>query len=83
MCALKAGAAHVEHGLADPLNLSLTDYMQPKHAPEEPESLGFYAALDERVGRLTRAGVLLGITADHVMSARHAGACPRTGGGLA
>ena len=68
---LKAGAALVERGLADLLYLSLTDYMQHKFAPEEPESLGFHAALDEQIGRLLSAGAVLGITADHGMNAKH------------
>lgn len=68
---LKAGAALVEHGMADLLYLSLTDYMQHKFSPEEPESLDFYAALDEQIGRLLAAGVVLGITADHGMNAKH------------
>ena len=44
---LKAGAALVEHGMADLLYLSLTDYMQHKFAPDEPESLDFHQQLDE------------------------------------
>ncbi|MCC7390317.1 MAG: phosphonoacetate hydrolase [Phycisphaerales bacterium] len=68
---LKAGAAMVEQGLADLLYLSLTDYMQHKFAPEEPESLDFHARLDEQIGRLLAAGVVLGITADHGMNAKH------------
>ncbi len=68
---LKAGAAMVERGLADLLYLSLTDYIQHAHAPNEAAALDFYARLDEQLGRLIAAGVVLGITADHGMNAKH------------
>lgn len=68
---LKAGAALLELGRADLLYLSLTDYMQHKFAPEEPESLDFYAALDAQIGRLIDVGAVLAITADHGMNAKH------------
>jgi len=68
---LKAGAALVERGLADFLYLTLTDYIQHKHAPEDPEALGFYAELDLQIDRLDRAGAVIGITADHGMNAKN------------
>src|SRR5690606_28946211 len=43
---LRAGVALIEHGLADFLYLSLTDYMQHTYAPETEESLAFYEAID-------------------------------------
>ncbi len=67
---LKAGVAMLERGIADFLYLSTTDYMQHKHAPEEPESLDFYAAIDQEIGRLHQLGALIGITADHGMCAK-------------
>ncbi len=67
---LKAGVAMLEKGIADFLYLSTTDYMQHKHAPEEPESLDFYAAIDHEIGRLLGLGALIGITADHGMCAK-------------
>ncbi|MGK0187724.1 MAG: phosphonoacetate hydrolase [Verrucomicrobiales bacterium] len=69
---LEAGAALVEQGKSDFLYLSLTDYMQHKYAPEEEESLAFYAALDEQIGRLLDLNCIVGITADHGMNAKNA-----------
>ncbi len=68
--ALRAGAILIEQGMADFCYLTLTDYMQHAYAPEEPESLEFYAALDREIGRLLAAGAILGITADHGMNAK-------------
>ncbi len=69
---LEAGAALVEQGKADFLYLSLTDFMQHKFAPEEPESLEFYQALDDQIGRLLDLNCVIGITADHGMNAKNA-----------
>lgn len=68
---LEAGAALVEQGKADFLYLSLTDFMQHKFAPEEPESLEFHAALDSQIGRLLDAGCIVAATADHGMNAKN------------
>ncbi|MPZ16652.1 MAG: phosphonoacetate hydrolase [Luteitalea sp.] len=67
---LDAGVALVERGLADFLYLSLTDYMQHTFAPEDEESLDFYSAMDERLGRLLALKAVLGLTADHGMNAK-------------
>ena len=69
---LEAGAALVEQGKADFLYLSLTDFMQHKFAPEDAESLDFYAALDDQIGRLLDLNCIVGITADHGMNAKNA-----------
>jgi len=68
---LKAGAAMIEAGKADFLYLSLTDYVQHKYSPEEPEVLGFYEDLDREIGRMLAMGAVVGITADHGMNAKH------------
>lgn len=68
---LRAGVALIEQGRADFLYLSLTDYMQHKYAPEEPESLDFYAAMDHEIGRLIELGAIVGATADHGMNAKN------------
>lgn len=74
---LKAGVALLEGGRADFLYLSTTDYMQHKHAPEEPEALAFYGAIDAEIGRLLALGAVIGITADHGMNAKqHADGTP-------
>ncbi|MEN9020889.1 MAG: phosphonoacetate hydrolase [Verrucomicrobiales bacterium] len=70
---LEAGAALVEQGKANFLYLSLTDFMQHKHAPEEEESLAFYQALDDQIGRLLDLNCVIGITADHGMNAKNKG----------
>lgn len=67
---LKAGVAMLERGIADFFYLSTTDYMQHKHAPEDPEALDFYAAIDVELGRLLALGAVIGLTADHGMSAK-------------
>jgi phosphonoacetate hydrolase len=48
--------------------LSLSDYVQHKHAPEAPEAIAFMAAVDARLGRLVAAGAVVGIVADHGMN---------------
>ncbi len=67
---LRAGVKLLEAGWADFLYLSTTDYMQHKFAPEEPEILDFYAAIDEQIGRLLALGAAIGVTADHGMNAK-------------
>ncbi len=67
---LASGVALLQHGLADFLYLSLTDYMQHKYAPDSASSLAFYKQLDHQIGRLIAAGALVGATADHGMNAK-------------
>lgn len=67
---LRAGAALLAAGRADFLYLSTTDYMQHKHAPEDPEVLDFYAAIDAELGKLLDLGAVVGLTADHGMNAK-------------
>ncbi|MEZ6119510.1 MAG: phosphonoacetate hydrolase [Pirellulaceae bacterium] len=68
---LEAGVALMEQGRADFLYLSLTDYMQHKFAPDEPESLEFYAAIDQQIGRMLELGAVVAATADHGMNAKN------------
>jgi phosphonoacetate hydrolase len=44
--------------------------MQHKYAPEAPEALDFYAAIDAEIGHLLALGAVIGITADHGMCAK-------------
>lgn len=67
---LRAGVALIEQGLADFLYLSLTDYMQHTYAPEAEASLAFYEAMDAEIGKLLKAGAVVGATADHGMNAK-------------
>lgn len=50
--------------------LSMTDYVQHKYAPDEPEALAFYAMLDGYLGRLDELGAVVVVTADHGMNAK-------------
>jgi phosphonoacetate hydrolase len=48
--------------------LSLSDYVQHKHAPDAPEAIAFMHAVDQRLERLLALGACLGIVADHGMN---------------
>src|SRR3984885_6962335 len=65
---LDAGIRLVEQGRAALLYLSLSDYVQHGHAPDEPEALDFHRALDARIARLMALGCVVGATADHGMN---------------
>jgi phosphonoacetate hydrolase len=52
----------------DLLYLSLTDWVQHKYAPHEPEAKRFYQALDGCFGRLAALGADVALTADHGMN---------------
>jgi phosphonoacetate hydrolase len=65
---LDAGIRLVEAGRAELLYLSLSDYVQHGHAPDEPEALAFHRALDERIAALIALGCVVSVTADHGMN---------------
>jgi phosphonoacetate hydrolase len=65
---LEAGIKLLEQRRPDLMYLSLTDYIQHKYAPHEPEAQAFYARLDDACGRLVALGAVVGITADHGMN---------------
>lgn len=65
---LDAGIRLVEQGRAKLLYLSLSDYVQHGHAPDEPEALDFHQALDDRLARLAELGCVVALTADHGMN---------------
>jgi phosphonoacetate hydrolase len=67
---LKTGVKLIEHGLADFLYLTTTDFIQHAYAPDAPEALDFYAGIDGQVGKLLALGAVVGITADHGMNAK-------------
>ena len=46
------------------LYLTLTDYVQHTFAPEHPQALEFYHALDQRLARLEQLGATVAVTAD-------------------
>ena len=65
---LDAGIKLLAERRPDILYLSLTDYIQHKYAPGEPEANRYYEALDERFGKLDALGAVVAITADHGMN---------------
>jgi phosphonoacetate hydrolase len=65
---LDAGIRLVEEGRARLLYLSLSDYVQHGHAPDEAEALGFHRELDRRIARLIELDCVVGVTADHGMN---------------
>lgn len=66
-----AGVEIMERRRPDIMYLSSTDYVQHKHAPGTEAANDFYRMLDGYWARLHDLGVLLAITADHGMSAKH------------
>jgi phosphonoacetate hydrolase len=65
---IDAGIRLVEQRRAQLLYLSLSDYVQHGHAPDEPEALEFHRALDDRLARLEELGCVVAVTADHGMN---------------
>jgi phosphonoacetate hydrolase len=65
---LDAGIRLVEEGRAQLLYLSLSDYVQHGHAPDEPQALAFHHALDKRLARFAELGCVVAVTADHGMN---------------
>ena len=65
---LDAGVALLERQQPEIVYLSLSDYVQHKHAPAEPEAIAFMQAVDARVARLRAGGAVVGIVADHGMN---------------
>jgi phosphonoacetate hydrolase len=65
---LDAGIRLLETGHRDIMYLSLTDYVQHKYAPHEPEAKRFYHEIDRRFGRLAELGAVVALTADHGMN---------------
>ena len=65
---LDAGIRLVEQGRAQLLYLSLSDYVQHSHAPDEAAALAFHEALDQRLARLEELGCIVAVTADHGMN---------------
>jgi phosphonoacetate hydrolase len=65
---LDAGLCLLRARRPDLMYLSLSDYVQHKHAPESPEALAFMRAVDERLGRLAMLDATIGIVADHGMT---------------
>ena len=67
---LAAGLELLRRERPDVMYLSLTDYIQHKHAPGDPVARDFYAMLDRYFDQFDREGAVLGITGDHGMNAK-------------
>jgi phosphonoacetate hydrolase len=65
---LEAGIRLLERDRPDLMYLSLTDWVQHKYAPHEPEAQRFYRALDACFGQLSALGAIVALTADHGMN---------------
>jgi phosphonoacetate hydrolase len=65
---LEAGVRLLERDRPDLMFLSLTDYIQHKHAPGDPVANEFYRRIDEKFGRLSELGAVVALTADHGMN---------------
>jgi phosphonoacetate hydrolase len=65
---LDAGLRLLERERPDFMYLSLSDYVQHKHAPGHPEATAFYHSLDMRLGEFAEKGALVALTADHGMN---------------
>jgi phosphonoacetate hydrolase len=64
---LQAGVKLIEKDRPLITYLSLTDYIQHKYAPGEPEAIRYYRDIDAVVGELDRLDVVVGLIADHGM----------------
>ncbi|OAA80313.1 Phosphonoacetate hydrolase [Akanthomyces lecanii RCEF 1005] len=65
---LEAGVKLLREGRADLLYLTLSDYVQHKYAPHEPEAQQFLATIDRRIGECLQLGAVVAVTGDHGMS---------------
>lgn len=76
--ALAAGVEILATRGADLMYLSLTDYIQHKHAPGTETANAFYEMIDRYAARLDELGAVIVLTADHGMSAKsHPSGAPR------
>ncbi|MCX4531566.1 phosphonoacetate hydrolase [Streptomyces sp. NBC_00841] len=67
---MAAGTDILAKDRPDLMYLSLTDYIQHKHAPGSPVANDFYAMLDSYFEQIDALGAVLVITADHGMNAK-------------
>lgn len=65
---LEAGIKLLEREHRDLMFLSLTDYIQHKHAPGDAVANEFYRRIDDCFGRLEALGAVVALTADHGMN---------------
>lgn len=67
---LAAGVAILKSRGADLMYLSLSDYVQHKHAPGTAPANAFYEMVDSYAAQLDELGAIVVLTADHGMSAK-------------
>jgi len=65
---LEAGVKLLEQRRPDLLYLSLTDWVQHKWSPQEPDARYFYQELDDCFGRLAALDATVALIADHGMN---------------
>lgn len=65
---LDAGVKLLTEKRADLYYLTLSDFVQHKHAPGSKEANEFMAAIDNRIGQLVELGAVVAVTGDHGMS---------------
>ena len=65
---LDAGLKLLQEGKADFFYLTLSDYIQHKYAPREPEADAFMKELDKRMAAFIELGAVVAVTGDHGMS---------------
>ncbi|KAJ6787437.1 hypothetical protein PWT90_03277 [Aphanocladium album] len=65
---LEAGVKLLREAKADMFYLTLSDYVQHKYAPEEPEAQRFLSTIDRRIGEFLELGAVVAVTGDHGMS---------------
>lgn len=65
---LEAGVKLLEEERPDLMYLSLTDFIQHKHAPGDPVANEFYQRIDALLGKLAARGATVALTADHGMN---------------
>ncbi|KAK8106305.1 hypothetical protein PG999_009664 [Apiospora kogelbergensis] len=65
---LDAGVKILEEKRADLLYLTLSDWVQHKHAPGSPAADEFMSAIDARLGQMVGLGAVVAVTGDHGMS---------------
>ncbi len=68
---MEAGLRIFQQQTPDVMYLSLTDYIQHKHAPEAPEAEAFYRCLDGYFAAFDALGAVVALTADHGMNAKN------------
>ncbi|MFZ6013734.1 MAG: phosphonoacetate hydrolase [Bacteroidota bacterium] len=67
---IEAGAKLLERERYDLMYLTTTDFVQHKYAPGDTEANKFLGGIDHWLGELDRLGAIIGVTADHGMSAK-------------